>query len=154
MLIGRRSQKYAGTRFLKRGGTNEGYVANEVETEQIVHNASVSSFEKGFYTSFVHTRGSIPLFWSQDPKAVPKPPINIDIVDPFATVASRHFKLLMHRFGAPLIILNLVKIREKKAQESIIANEYKLSLDYLKQFLPKQEFIEYICLDMSKLNKK
>lgn len=75
-LIARRSQKYAGTRFLKRGGTNEGYVANEVETEQIVHNSSVSSFSKGFFTSFVHARGSIPLFWSQDPKQVPKPPIN------------------------------------------------------------------------------
>jgi len=153
-LIARRSQKYAGTRFLKRGGTNEGYVANEVETEQIVHNALISSFQKGFYTSFVHVRGSIPLFWSQDPKAVPKPPINIDIVDPFATVAARHFRQLFSRFGAPMIILNLVKIREKKPQESIISNEFKLSLDYLKQFLPSQSYIEYICLDMSKLNKK
>lgn len=74
-LIARRSQKYAGTRFLKRGGTSEGYVANEVESEQIVHNGSISSFERGYFTSFVHTRGSIPCFWSQDPKAVPKPPI-------------------------------------------------------------------------------
>lgn len=152
-LIARRSQKYAGTRFLKRGGNNEGFVANEVETEQIVHNASISSFQKGYYTSFVHLRGSIPLFWSQDPKAVPKPPITIDITDPFATVAARHFKQLMCRFGAPLVILNLVKIREKKPQESIIANEFKLSLDYLKQFLPQQNYIDYICLDMSKLNK-
>lgn len=119
-----------------------------------MHNASVSSFTKGNYTSFVHTRGSIPLFWSQDPKAVPKPPITIDIVDPFATVAARHFKQLINRFGAPLIILNLVKIREKKPQESIISNEFKLSLDYLRQFLPNQSYIEYICLDMSKLNKK
>ena len=44
-------------------------------------------------------------------------------------------------------------MREKKAQESIIANEYKLSLDYLKQFLPNDNFIEYICFDMAKLNK-
>ncbi|CAF0829465.1 unnamed protein product [Brachionus calyciflorus] len=152
-LIARRSQKYAGTRFLKRGGTNEGYVANEVETEQIVHNGSVSSFQKGYFTSFVHTRGSIPCFWSQDPKAVPKPPINIDVVDPFATVAARHFRQLLSRFGAPVIILNLVKMREKKPQESILANEYKLSLDYLKQFLPHDNFIDYICLDMAKLNK-
>ncbi len=27
----------------------KGYVANEVETEQIVHNASISSFKKGEY---------------------------------------------------------------------------------------------------------
>ena len=95
-LISRRSQKYAGTRFLKRGGNNLGYVANEVETEQIVHKASVSSFRKGHFTSFVHVRGSIPLFWSQDPKAVPKPPINIDVVDPFAVIASKHFKQLLN----------------------------------------------------------
>jgi phosphatidylinositol 3,5-bisphosphate 5-phosphatase len=152
-LIGRRSQKYAGTRFLKRGGTNQGYVANEVETEQIVHNASVSSFEKGMYTSFVHIRGSIPVFWSQDPKAVPKPPINIDIVDPFAILAARHFKQLLARFGAPLIIINLVKLREKKPQESILAKEFKLSVNYLQQFLPDSAYIQYICFDMAKLNK-
>jgi hypothetical protein len=95
---------------LKRGGNSEGYVANEVETEQIVHNASISSFKKGFFTSFVHTRGSIPLYWSQDPKQVPKPPINIDFVDPFATIAARHFEQLLSRFGAPILILNLVKV--------------------------------------------
>ena len=60
--------------------------------------------------SFVFCRGSIPLFWSQDPKQVPKPPINIDAVDPFAIVAARHFKQLMKRFGAPIIVLNLVKV--------------------------------------------
>lgn len=74
-LVARRSAKYAGTRFLKRGGSHEGYVANEVETEQIVHSGHTSSFDKGYFTSFVHCRGSIPLFWSQDPKQVPKPPI-------------------------------------------------------------------------------
>ena len=152
-MIARRSSRYAGTRFLKRGGTNEGYVANEVETEQIVHNACISSFNKGKFTSFVHVRGSIPLFWSQDPKQVPKPPINIDIVDPFATVSAQHFKQLLSRFGGPLVILNLVKMREKKPQESILANEYKLCVDYLKQFLPSDDFIEYICFDMAKFNK-
>lgn len=151
-IISRRSQKYAGTRFLKRGGNNEGFVANEVETEQIVHNASISSFEKGYFTSFVFCRGSIPLFWSQDPKQVPKPPINIDIVDPFATVAAKHFKQLIQRFGAPIIVLNLVKM-QKKAQESILAEEYRKSLEYLRQFLPKDDYIEYICFDMAKLNK-
>lgn len=34
-LIARRSAKYAGTRFLKRGVNSEGEVANDVETEQI-----------------------------------------------------------------------------------------------------------------------
>ena len=152
-LISRRSQKYAGTRFLKRGGTREGYVANEVETEQIVHNAHISSFLKGWFTSFVHIRGSIPLLWSQDPKQVPKPPINIDIYDPFSSVAAAHFQRLFHRHGAPIIVLNLVKMREKKAQESTLAHEYKYCLEYLEQFLPDDQFFQYIYFDMAKLNK-
>ena len=43
----------------------KGFVANDVETEQIVHDASTLSFRSGGYTSFVQTRGSVPLFWSQ-----------------------------------------------------------------------------------------
>ena len=45
------------------------------------------------------------------------------------------------------------KLREKKAQESILANEFKSSLDYLKQFLPNDEYIEYLSFDMAKHNK-
>lgn len=85
-------------------------MANEVETEQIVHTSFLSSLKKGNFTSFVQMRGSIPTFWSQDPKQVPKPPINIDIVDPYASVAANHFQQLLKRFGAPLILLNLVKV--------------------------------------------
>ena len=44
-------------------------------------------------------------------------------------------------------------MREKKAQESMLAEEYKLSLDYLQQFLPNDNFLDYICFDMAKLKK-
>ena len=44
-------------------------------------------------------------------------------------------------------------MREKKAQESILAEQFKLSIDYLKQFLPKDEYIELISFDMARLNK-
>lgn len=43
----------------------QGNVANEVETEQIVHDASVLSFNSGLFTSYVQLRGSVPSFWSQ-----------------------------------------------------------------------------------------
>lgn len=46
-LIARRSNRYAGTRFLKRGANMHGDVANEVETEQIAHDSMVSSFTAG-----------------------------------------------------------------------------------------------------------
>lgn len=35
-LLARRSRHFAGTRFKKRGLSEAGYVANEVETEQII----------------------------------------------------------------------------------------------------------------------
>jgi hypothetical protein len=35
-LLARRSRHFAGTRFRKRGLSSQGFVANEVETEQIV----------------------------------------------------------------------------------------------------------------------
>jgi len=42
---------------------------------------------------------------------------------------------------------------QKKAQESVLAEEYYNSLDYLRQFLPRDDYIEYITFDMAKLNK-
>ena len=57
---------FLGTRFLKRGANKNGDVANEVETEQILVDSSISSFEKASVTSFVQIRGSVPGNWSQD----------------------------------------------------------------------------------------
>lgn len=70
-LIARRSRHFAGARFLKRGANEQGYVANDVETEQIIseqlttpfHNAKGERSDR--YTSFVQHRGSIPLNWTQ-----------------------------------------------------------------------------------------
>lgn len=63
-------------------------MANEVETEQIVHDSGVSSLSQGRFSSFVQMRGSIPAHWSQDiSKMVPKPPIGFDLSDPFSETA-------------------------------------------------------------------
>ena len=43
-LIARRSRYFAGARYLKRGVNDEGNVANEVETEQIVFEATTTGF--------------------------------------------------------------------------------------------------------------
>lgn len=74
-------------------------MANEVETEQIVIDASVSLMDKARLTSFVQLRGSIPLHWSQDvAKMVPKPPIACEcfvltgsstLISPFPSGSSR-----------------------------------------------------------------
>lgn len=65
----------------------QGDVANEVETEQVVHDASVMSFTAGSYSSYVQVRGSVPLYWSQDISTMmPKPPIRCKI-------SSLHFSI-------------------------------------------------------------
>ncbi|XP_067049338.1 polyphosphoinositide phosphatase-like [Acropora muricata] len=154
-LIARRSKEFAGTRFLKRGANDEGNVANEVETEQIVHDASVLSFKSGLFTSYVQLRGSVPSFWSQEVKQVmvPKPQIIVDRADPFCSAAGQHFSQLLRRFGAPVVILNLVKKREKKKHEEILSEELERSVRYLNQFLPAQFAIHYKAWDMARHNK-
>ncbi|XP_069483684.1 polyphosphoinositide phosphatase [Ambystoma mexicanum] len=153
-LMARRSSKFAGTRFLKRGANCEGDVANEVETEQIVYDASVMSFTAGSYSSYVQVRGSVPLYWSQDISTmIPKPPITLDQADPFAHVAALHFDQMLQRFGSPIIILNLVKEREKRKHERILSEELVSAVTYLNQFLPPEHCIEYIAWDMAKYTK-
>lgn len=153
-LIARRSSKYAGTRFLKRGANFHGDVANEVETEQMVHDSGVSSFTQSHYTSFVQMRGSIPGHWKQEMgKMVAKPAITIDFYDPFAETAGAHFNELLKRYGAPIVILNLVKQRERKKQEGLLSDELSSAVKYLNQFLPVEYQIVYKTFDMARKNK-
>ncbi|XP_023722312.1 polyphosphoinositide phosphatase isoform X3 [Cryptotermes secundus] len=153
-IIARRSNRYAGTRFLKRGANFEGDVANEVETEQMVHDSCVSSLSSGRFSSFVQLRGSVPSHWSQDiSKMVPKPAISFDLSDPFCETAGEHFNQLLHRYGSPIIILNLVKKREKKKHESMLSEEFSTAVKYLNQFLPPNHHIQYISFDMARMNK-
>ncbi|KAH8293111.1 hypothetical protein KR044_004281 [Drosophila immigrans] len=146
-LIARRSTRFAGTRFLKRGANFQGDVANEVETEQIVSDGQR-------LCAFTQMRGSIPSHWSQDiSKMVPKPPIQLDISDPYAQTPSRHFERLLFHYGAPLIMLNLVKKRERRKHESIISKELENSIKYLNQFLPPQHRMKHIHFDMARQSR-
>ena len=57
-LISRLSCERVGTRFNVRGTNDNGFVANFVETEQVI-------YLEDKIASYVMTRGSIPLFWEQ-----------------------------------------------------------------------------------------
>ncbi|KAM9326771.1 phosphatidylinositide phosphatase SAC2 [Gastrophryne carolinensis] len=57
-LISRRSRHRAGMRYKRRGVDKHGNVANYVETEQFIH-------VHNHTLSFVQSRGSVPVFWSQ-----------------------------------------------------------------------------------------
>ncbi|PSN62040.1 hypothetical protein BS50DRAFT_613134 [Corynespora cassiicola Philippines] len=117
-----RSRFFAGARFLKRGANDLGYVANDVETEQIVSEALNTSFHAPG-----PRLGSIPLYWTQD------------AADPFYSPAALHFDHLFERYGAPVYVLNLIKARERTPRESKLLHEYKDAIDYLNQSLPKDK---------------
>ncbi|KAJ1934693.1 phosphatidylinositol-3,5-bisphosphate 5-phosphatase, partial [Linderina pennispora] len=161
-LVARRSRVFAGVRYLKRGVNGRGFVANDVETEQIVSTMELTSFDQPFgepfsnpyFTSYVQHRGSIPLFWSQDTSGmVPKPPIEINVRDPYFVEAGRHFDSLFQRYGTPVIVLNLIKIKERTKRESRLGEEFSEGLRYLNQFLPKGRKIRYVAWDMSRAKK-
>ncbi|KAI9800318.1 MAG: phosphatidylinositol-3,5-bisphosphate 5-phosphatase [Piccolia ochrophora] len=161
-ILARRSRFFAGARFLKRGANDLGYVANDVETEQIVSEMLTTSFHapgprmfaNPNYTSYVQHRGSIPLYWTQDNTGVtPKPPIELNLVDPFYSAAALHFDNLFARYGAPIYVLNLVKARERTPRESKLLKEFTNAIEYLNQFLPKESKIIYNAWDMSRASK-
>uniref|UniRef100_F1KTV5 Polyphosphoinositide phosphatase n=1 Tax=Ascaris suum TaxID=6253 RepID=F1KTV5_ASCSU len=156
-LIGRRSSEYAGTRYLKRGANLRGHVANDVETEQILWDiCSSPNFHCGKFSAFVQRRGSVPLLWSQDPATrgvVGKPLISIDINEPHAQTAAAHFRELRKKYGFPLIVMNLVKRREKSGHEAVLHNQFLKALKYLNQFVPMKERIAYLSFDVARCNK-
>ncbi|CEP64749.1 phosphatidylinositol-3,5-bisphosphate 5-phosphatase LALA0_S13e02146g [Lachancea lanzarotensis] len=162
-LIARRSHHFAGARFLKRGINKQGYVANEVETEQIVsdmiltpfHRPGNGYFDSDRYTSFVQHRGSIPLCWSQETSNLTaKPPIEINVIDPFFSSAALHFDRLFQNYGGgPIQILNLIKTKEKTPREVKLLREFEQCIHYLNTFLPEDKKLQYTSWDMSRASK-
>ena len=161
-IIARRSRFFAGARYLKRGANDLGYVANDVETEQIVSEMLTTSFHapgpslyaNPNYTSYVQHRGSIPLHWTQESAGVsPKPDIELNLVDPFYSAAALHFDNLFYRYGAPVYVLDLVKAKERIPRESKLLNEYTSAITYLNQFLPDNKKIVHHAFDMSRASK-
>ena len=141
---------------------DRGYVANDVETEQITADMLVTSFNaprlrhlrNPNYTSFVQHRGSIPLYWTQDSSGVsPKPAIDLQLIDPFYSSAALHFDHLFARYRAPVYVLNLVKARERTPRESKLLVEYQNAINYLNQSLPEDKKIRYRAYDMSRAAK-
>ncbi|KAJ5239244.1 Polyphosphoinositide phosphatase [Penicillium chermesinum] len=161
-IIARRSRFFAGARFLKRGANDLGYVANDVETEQIVceqtttsfHSAGPTVYANPNYTSYLQHRGSIPLHWTQENTTVtPKPDIEMNLVDPFYSAAALHFDNLFERYGAPIYVLNLIKSRERTPRESKLLKEFTTAINYLNQFLPEDKKLIYNAFDMSRAAK-
>lgn len=96
-LIARRCTRRNGTRMWRRGADSDGYVANFVETEQIVQ-------MNGFTSSFVQVRGSIPFLWEQVVDLTYKPKFEIVRPEEAPRVVERHFLDLRKKYGSVLAV--------------------------------------------------
>lgn len=112
-LISRRSRHRAGMRYKRRGVDTEGHVANYVETEQLIHVHSHT-------LSFVQTRGSVPVFWSQAGyRYNPRPRLEKGEKETMPYFAS-HFEEQL-RLYKKQVIINLV---DQGGREKIIGDSY------------------------------
>nr|XP_033515364.1 phosphoinositide phosphatase SAC2-like isoform X1 [Nicotiana tomentosiformis] len=149
-LIARRSRHYAGTRYLKRGVNEKGRVANDVETEQIV----LEDMRDGCpvqISAVVQNRGSIPLFWSQETSRLNiKPDIILSRKDLKFEATKRHFENLVKRYGNPIIILNLIKTREKRPRETILRAAFANAIEFINKDLSEENHLRFLHWDLNK----
>ncbi|XP_073027957.1 phosphoinositide phosphatase SAC7-like [Primulina eburnea] len=96
-LIARRCTRRTGTRMWRRGSDSDGFVANFVETEQIVQ-------LNGYTASFIQVRGSIPLLWDQIVDLRYKPKFEIVRPEEAPRVVERHFLDLRKKYGNVLAV--------------------------------------------------
>ncbi|XP_026441366.1 phosphoinositide phosphatase SAC2-like, partial [Papaver somniferum] len=152
-LISRRSRLYAGPRYHKRGVDKKGRVANDVETEQIVFEDLPGGCPVEI-SSVVQHRGSIPLFWSQEASLLNvKPKIRLSGRDENYKATRLHFDNLVTRYGNPIIILNLIKGREKEARESTLRGMFSDATEVINNDLSFENRLRFFHLDLAKLSK-
>lgn len=148
-VLARRSRYFAGTRYLKRGASPFGAVANDVEVEQLV------SAPSGRWSSFVQVRGSVPTAWTQRTALTsPKPPIQTQPFDPTHVRAAAHFRDLRNRFGGPTCVLNLVRKAERIPRELHLSRGFVRAVRSVNASLPPEQRAQYLALDYSAISKR
>lgn len=119
-IVSRLSCERAGTRFNVRGTNDDGYVANFVETEQCIY------FDNEV-TSYLQTRGSVPLFWEQPGVQVGSHKVKLSRGYEASTSAfNRHMDTMKLRYGKQAIV-NLLgtSLIGSKEGEALLSNEFQ-----------------------------
>jgi hypothetical protein len=79
--------------------------------------------------------------------------IQLNLSDPYYCPAAQHFAQMMTRYACPIIVLNLVKGKEKTRREAILLEEFTDLVSYLNQFPPTEKKLRYIAWDMARASK-
>lgn len=119
-VISRLSCERAGTRFNVRGTNDDGHVANFVETEQVI-------FLDNEVTSYLQTRGSVPLFWEQPGVQVGSHKVRLSRgYEASKPAFDRHMKMIKERYGQQAIV-NLLgtSLIGSKEGEAVLSQEFQ-----------------------------
>jgi hypothetical protein len=129
-LVSRRAHARAGTRYKRRGVNEEGKVANYVETEQLL-------LYHTYVLSFLQTRGSVPVFWSQ-PGLKYRPPPRVDRSPEENQAAfARHFSEQIDLYG-PVTCVSLV---DRNGREKILSDAFVVNVLSLND--PQVSFVSF-----------
>ncbi|KAI9489823.1 SacI homology domain-containing protein [Zychaea mexicana] len=129
-LITRRSRFRPGTRFFSRGIDSDGHVSNFVETEQLVlydGPDAPSPIVGKKQLSYVQTRGSIPVYWSQIINLKYTPRLWVGESRKSLAAARSHFDEQIRTYG-PQILVNLIN---KKGYELPMGQAYARTVEQL-----------------------
>ncbi|KAL7192856.1 hypothetical protein ACSBR2_024631 [Camellia fascicularis] len=119
-LIARRCTRRTGTRMWRRGADSDGFVANFVESEQIMQFS-------GHTASFVLIRGSIPFLWEQIVDLTYKPKFEIVKAEEAPRVVERHFLDLRKKYGNVLA----VDLVNKHGGEGRLSEKFSSSMQHV-----------------------
>ncbi|KAK5809815.1 SacI homology domain-containing protein, partial [Linnemannia elongata] len=133
-LISRRSRDRSGLRYQRRGIDEHGNTANFVETEQLLR---IVRHDSDHQVSFVQTRGSIPLFWSQSPYRLKPIPVMERTEQENYQGFSSHFGMQRSRYGRQICI-NLV---EQHGREQVAGSAYTRYIQKLNE--PEIRYVEF-----------
>lgn len=84
---------------------------------------------------------------------MPKPPIELNRVDPTYAATQLHFGDLLRRYSSPILVLDLVKQSEKREREVRVGNEFRHAVDYINHNIDRAHKIRYCALDYSHISK-
>ncbi|SCV67011.1 BQ2448_5657 [Microbotryum intermedium] len=136
VLISRRSIERPGLRYQRRGVNPLGQVANAVETEFLVGAVRDS---KQHVASFVQTRGSIPVYWSQSPWALKPAPVLDRTEEERNAALAKHFEKQNSLYGK-VVVVNLA---EATGKEGVVVEAFRKGVELTQA----EDKVKYVYFD-------
>ncbi|CCH44691.1 Phosphatidylinositide phosphatase SAC1 [Wickerhamomyces ciferrii] len=139
LLLSKRSTKRAGSRYLRRGIDDQSNVANFVKTSQIF----ITELDNNsLFTKFDILRGSIPLFFQQNPAFLKPIPTLTRSIEKCQKPFKEHFENLLEKHGQ----VTCISLVERTPKENQVGNAY--------EELAHKNNIEFSWFDFHEICKK